>query len=120
MALSLLYLVFVCVLQLFQLSWRKQDQLAVELVMLRHEGAVRRRQAQRSTLQPTDRAVLAGLWRLPARTRQSRFFVQPTTEPTSSAGSPTSTDSSHELGGRVFGTHRLGLSIFSISAILGI
>jgi putative transposase len=79
MALSFLYLAFVCVLQLVGLSSRNDTDLAIEVVMLRHEVAVLRRQVHRPALQPTDRAVLAGLWRLLARTRQNRFFVQPAT-----------------------------------------
>ncbi len=47
--------------------------------MLRHEVAVLRRQVQRPALQPADRAMLAGLWRLLPRLRQGHFFVQPAT-----------------------------------------
>ena len=47
--------------------------------MLRHEVGVLRRQVHRLALQPVDRAVLAALWRLLPRFRQSRFFVQPAT-----------------------------------------
>jgi putative transposase len=63
-ALSFLYRAFVRVLQLVRLSCRKDSYLAVEVVMLRHEVAVLRRQVQRPALQPADRAVLAGLVRL--------------------------------------------------------
>ncbi len=53
--------------------------LAIEVVMLRHEVAVLRRQVHRPALEPTDRAVLAGLARLLPRQRLGRFFVQPET-----------------------------------------
>jgi hypothetical protein len=43
MALSFLYAAFVRILQLLHLSRRDSDQLAVEVVMLRHEVAVLRR-----------------------------------------------------------------------------
>ncbi len=47
--------------------------------MLRHEVAVLRRQVARPALQPSDRALLAGLSRLIPRTKLTRFFVQPDT-----------------------------------------
>jgi putative transposase len=53
--------------------------LAIEVVMLRHEVAVLRRQIHRPALEPADRAVLAGLARLLPRQRLGRFLVQPET-----------------------------------------
>jgi hypothetical protein len=79
MALSFLYLAFTRVLQLLCLSRRDNDDLAIEVVMLRHEVAVLRRQSTRPSLQPPDRAILAGLSRLLDRQRRGRFFVQPDT-----------------------------------------
>ena len=79
MALSFLYLAFVRVVQLVRLSCRTQNDLAIEIVVLRHEVAVLRRQVHRPALEPTDRAVLAGLVRLLPRQRLGRFFVQPAT-----------------------------------------
>jgi hypothetical protein len=67
MALSFLYVAFVRILQLLQLSRRDSDELAVEVVMLRHEVAVLRRQVGRPALRPTDRALFAGLSRELAR-----------------------------------------------------
>ena len=64
MALSLLYLVFVRLLQLIGLRWRDRDELAIEVVVLRHELSVLRRQVGRPRFRPADRAVLAGLSRL--------------------------------------------------------
>jgi putative transposase len=79
MALSFLYLAFIKILQLVRLSRRDGDELAIEVVMLRHEVAVLRRQVVRPALRPSDRALLAGLGRLLDRRRRRRFFVQPET-----------------------------------------
>ena len=79
MALSFLYLAFVRILQLMRLGQRDSEELAVEIVMLRHEVAVLRRQVVRPALRPPDRALLAGLSRVLDRRRQGRFFVQPET-----------------------------------------
>ena len=79
MALSFLYLAFVRVLQLLRLFGRDDKELAIEVVMLRHEVAVLRRQVARPALRPSDRALLAGLSRLISRPRLGRFFVQPET-----------------------------------------
>lgn len=79
MVLSFLYVAFVRVVQLVRLSCRTQDDLAIEIVMLRHEVAVLRRQVDRPALRPADRALLAGLSRLVSRARRGGFFVQPAT-----------------------------------------
>ena len=79
MVLSFLYLAFVRVVQLVRLSCRAQDDLAIEIVILRHEVAVLRRQVERPALRPADRALLAGLSRLLSRTHRGGFFVQPAT-----------------------------------------
>jgi putative transposase len=70
---------FVRVLQLVRLSWSRQEDLAIEVVVLRHEVAVLRRQVARPSLRWADRAVLAGLSQVLSATRRSRFFVQPET-----------------------------------------
>src|SRR5271154_7500330 len=70
---------FVRVLQLVRLSWSRQADLAIEVVVLRHEVAVLRRQVARPSLRWADRAVLAGLSQVLSATRRSRFFVQPET-----------------------------------------
>ena len=44
MALSFLYLAFTRILQLVRLSRRDGNELAIEIVMVRHEVAVLRRQ----------------------------------------------------------------------------
>ncbi|MHB8329216.1 MAG: integrase [Acidimicrobiales bacterium] len=80
MALSFLYVALIRMVQLVRPSCRAQDDLAIEVVMLRHEVAVLRRQVDRPALQAADRALLAGLSRLLSRTRRGRFFfVQPAT-----------------------------------------
>ena len=79
MALSFLYVAFVRLLQFLRLRRTERDELAIEIVMLRHEVAVLRRQLARPLLQPRDRALLASLARLLPNERRSRFFVQPAT-----------------------------------------
>jgi len=79
MALSFLYLAFVRVLEVLRLERRHDSELAVEMVVLRHEVSVLRRQVARPALRPADRAVLAGLSRLLSPARRRHFFVQPET-----------------------------------------
>ena len=79
MTLSFLYRAFCRVLQLIRLVVRNDTDLAVEVVMLRHEVAVLRRQVHRPMLEPADRAVLAGVARLLPRRQLGRFFVKPAT-----------------------------------------
>src|SRR5664279_3992621 len=79
MVLSFLCRAFVRVLQLIRLTRRAETDLAIEVVILRHEVAVLRRQVQRPALQSADRAILAGLARLLPRRRLERFFVRPAT-----------------------------------------
>jgi len=78
-ALSFVYKAFVRLLQLILLSGKEQDDLVIEVVVLRHEVAVLRRQATRPALRWADRAVLAGLSQVLAAGRRRRFFVQPET-----------------------------------------
>ena len=77
--LSFLYRAFCAVLQLIRLIFRRDIDLAIEVVMLRHEVTVLRRQVHRPALEQADRAVLVGLSRLLPRHRLGRFFVQPAT-----------------------------------------
>ncbi len=79
MALSFLYLAFIRVLQLLRLFGSDDEELAIEVVILRHEVAVLRRQVARPALRPSDRAPLAGLSQLIRRPRLGRFFVRPET-----------------------------------------
>jgi hypothetical protein len=78
-ALSFVYLAFVRLLQLVRLSFREQEELAIEVVMLRHEVSVLRRQVARPALRPPDRAVLAAFSRLLSAVRRGRFLVKPET-----------------------------------------
>jgi len=77
--LSLLYRAFCRVLQLIRLICRRDTDLAIEVVILRHEVAVLRRQVHRPALEPADRAVLAGLAGLLPPHRLGHLFVQPAT-----------------------------------------
>jgi hypothetical protein len=77
MTLRLLYLLFCQVLRWLALLARSSAAKDVELLMLRHEVAVLRRQVTRPRLDWADRAVLAGLARLLPRPRWHRLFVLP-------------------------------------------
>jgi hypothetical protein len=79
MSLSKLYRAFYRVLQLVRLTLRPDTDLAIEVVTLRHEVAVLRRQVHRPLLEPADRALLAGLARLLPRHCLGCVFVQPAT-----------------------------------------
>lgn len=79
MALSFLYLAFLRTVQILRLRRRDCADVAIEVVVLRHEVAVLRRQLARPALRPRDRTVLAGLSRLLSQAKDGRFFVQPGT-----------------------------------------
>src|SRR5206468_185666 len=80
MTLRLLYLLFCQVLRWLALLARSTATKDVELLMLRHEVAVLRRQVIRPRLDWADRAVLAGLARLlPRPSWHHGLFIQPAT-----------------------------------------
>jgi transposase len=61
------------------LSFRSEPSKEIELLALRHEVAVLRRQVGRSDYQPADRALLAALCRLLPRSSWGTFGVTPAT-----------------------------------------
>jgi putative transposase len=79
MTLRLLYLLFCQVLRWLALLARSSAAKDAELLMLRHEVAVLRRQVSRPRVDWADRAVLAGLARLLPRPTRRGLFVRPET-----------------------------------------
>src|SRR5450759_41078 len=61
------------------LRFRSSEYKELEIVVLRHELAVMRRQSARPALRPADRAFLAAASRLLPRARWEVFFVTPGT-----------------------------------------
>ena len=76
---SLAYLAVRWLLQLVLLRRRSKEFRELEIVVLRHELALLRRQVHRPQLTSTDRALLAAASRLLPRSRWSSFMVTPTT-----------------------------------------
>jgi hypothetical protein len=76
---SLCYLALRCLLQLALLRPRSQEFKELEIVVLRHELAVLRRQVHRPQLTSGDRAFLTAASRLLPRSRWPSFMVTPTT-----------------------------------------
>jgi len=77
--LSFWYLAFRCVLQLVLLRPRSTEFKELEIVVLRHQLTVLRRQTHRPRLTRTDRVLLAAASRLPPRSRWRSLLVTPTT-----------------------------------------
>src|SRR5512132_3627226 len=76
---SFVYLALGRVLELIVLCCRSADAKEIEILVLRHELTVLRRQHPRPRLQPKDRALLAALSRQLPRARWSVFLVKPET-----------------------------------------
>jgi putative transposase len=76
---SLCYLALRCVLRLVLLRPRSTEFKELEIVVLRHQLAVLRRQTPRPALKTTDRLLLAAASRLLPRSRWQSFLVTPTT-----------------------------------------
>jgi putative transposase len=76
---SLGYLALRCLLQLLLLRPRSEGFKELEIVVLRHELSVLRRQAGRPQLRPSDRILLAAASRILPRSRWGSFVVTPTT-----------------------------------------
>jgi putative transposase len=77
--LSVLYLTLQRILQLVTLLFRSAHSKELEIVVLRHELAILRRQIHRPTFRPVDRWFLAAASRLLPRGRWSVFLVTPAT-----------------------------------------
>ena len=79
MVVSLLYLLFRRVLAVGALRFRSNEFKELEIVVLRHELAVLRRQAGRPQLEQADRVFLAAASRLLSKASRPSFFVRPDT-----------------------------------------
>jgi hypothetical protein len=76
---SLVYVFVGRVMALVLVCFRSSEHKELEIMVLRHEIAVLRRQVSRPALQPADRAFLAAASRLLPRERWQVFFVTPET-----------------------------------------
>ena len=76
---SVLYLLLCRILQLVVLFGRGDRAKEIEIVVLRHQVAVLRRQVDRPGLNDGDRVLLTALSRLLPRSSWSSFFVTPAT-----------------------------------------
>ena len=76
---KLAYLALCRSIQLLGLLARGDAAKDLELLVLRHQLTVLRRQTPRPRLEPADRALLAAVSRVLPRSRWSCFFVQPET-----------------------------------------
>jgi len=79
MVVSFGYLILRQALQLIVLGLRGDRAKEVEILVLRHQLAVLRRQVKRLDLEPSDRAVFSALARLLSRPRWAAFLVTPAT-----------------------------------------
>jgi putative transposase len=76
---KLTYLTLCRSIQLLALLARGDTAKDLEILVLRHQLAVLRRQAPRPRFEPADRALLAAVSRVLPRARWSCFFVRPET-----------------------------------------
>src|SRR3954454_20836696 len=79
MSASLVYLLLRQVPQMLTQLARDDSAKDVEILVLRHQVAVLRRQVHRAKLETADRVILAALSRLLPRSRCPIFFVTPVT-----------------------------------------
>ena len=75
MILSVVYLVVRCLLGCLMVLARREVSKDAELLVLRHENAVLRREVGRIRYQPADRLWLSALSRLIPRRRQGDVFA---------------------------------------------
>jgi hypothetical protein len=73
------YLALRCLLRLVLLRPRSEGFKELEIVVLRHELSVLRRQTARPQLRPSERLLLAAASRLLPRSRWGSFLVTPST-----------------------------------------
>jgi putative transposase len=76
---KLAYLTVCRSVQLLVLLARGEAAKDLELLVLRHQLTVLRRQLPRPKLEPADRALLAAVSRVLPRSRWSCFFIRPET-----------------------------------------
>jgi putative transposase len=76
---KLAYLTLCRSIQLLVLLVRGDTAKDLEILVLRHQLAVLRRQVARPRLEPADRALLAAISHLLPRSHWSCFFVKPDT-----------------------------------------
>jgi putative transposase len=74
---SVLYWILRRLVELIVLRRRSDDRNAVEILVLRHELMVLRRQVARPRCNLADRIVLSGLAQLLPRDRWEHLFVRP-------------------------------------------
>src|SRR5512132_1823080 len=79
MVLSFVYLAFVALLKLLLRGGRRVEVRDLELLVLRHQVDVLRRQVGRPALRPSDRALLSGAARLLPPARRHGLLVTPQT-----------------------------------------
>ena len=79
MVLSFLYVAVQRVLPLLFLQFRSSLSKDLEIVILRHQLAVLRRQVRRPTFRAADRVFLSAASRLLPRIKWSAFVVSPAT-----------------------------------------
>jgi putative transposase len=76
---SFVYFGFGRLVALIMLRFRRRESKEIEILVLRHELDILRRQHPRARLEPRDRAWLSLLSRIVPRTRWSMFIVTPET-----------------------------------------
>src|SRR6266567_9163804 len=77
--LRFMYMMARRVLELALLRFRSESYKELEIVVLRHELAILRRQVTRPELRDADRVLLAAARRILPRARWPAFFVTPAT-----------------------------------------